>query len=116
MVPIAPSKTTTCCGSSSRSTSGLSGNGLLLRRGTAHCVVLRFRVVDDDRRRRLFGHQLEGLGKIHSQRFLRRQKLEHRSVIVQIGTRAVTPRVALTTIHADLVLYSAMRPFGYRFG
>src|SRR6185503_18241307 len=100
----------TCCGSSSRATRGFSGNGLLLRGGTANGVVLRFGVVDDDRRRRLLGHQLESFGELHTKRFLGRQELEHGSVIVEIGTGAVAPRVALSAIDAQLALDAPMRP------
>src|SRR6476469_6668479 len=92
-VPIAPSKTMTWSGSSSRAISGFSGNcrlrlGRCIGGRTAHRVVLGFGVVDDHRGRRLLGKKLERLGEIHPQRFLRRKKLEHDSVVVEIRTRA----------------------------
>src|SRR4051812_436384 len=100
MVPIAPSKTMTWSGSSNRAISGFSGNGGLRFAGdvagrAAHGVVLRPGVVHDHRRGRLLWQKLEGFGELHSERFLRRQQLEHGCVIVEIRTRAVTPRVAL---------------------
>src|SRR6266550_3283882 len=100
-VPIAPSKTMTCCGSSRRAINGLSGNGRLrfCRSSFAaatNCVVLGLWMVDDHGRRRLLGEKLERLGEIHTERFLRGKELEHRGVVVEIGARAISPRVALT--------------------
>src|SRR6476620_5524276 len=101
-VPMAPSKTMTCCGSSRRAINGLSGNGCLrFRRGVrgraAHRVVLGLRMVDDHRGRRLLRQKLERLSEIHAEGFFRGKELEHRGVIVEIGACPVSPRVALTT-------------------
>src|SRR6185503_3259291 len=103
----------TCCGSSSRATSGFSGNGLLLRGGAANGVVLRFGVVNDDRCRRLLGHQLESFGELHAESFFRRQELEHGGMVVEIRTRAVAPRVTLAAIDAQLALDAPVRPLGH---
>src|SRR4029078_5268341 len=106
----------TCCGSSSSATRGFSGNGLLLCRGTANGVVLRFGVVNDDRRRRLLGHQLESFGELHAKSFFRRQELEHGVLIVGIGTRAVAPRVTLSAVDTQLALDAPVRPLGHGLG
>src|ERR1700681_1874231 len=120
-VPIAPSKTTTCCGSRSLVISGFSGNGGLCfrgsaRRGAAHGGVLRFGVVNYDRGGRLFREELERLREVHAQCFLRWKELEYRGVIVEIRARAVAPRISLSARHAQLVLDPAMRPLRHRFG
>src|SRR5215210_3490282 len=117
MVPIAPSKTMTWCGSRSRAISGFSGNGgLRLGRsaggGSAHRVVLRFGVMNDHGSCRLLGKQLEGLGEVHPQRLLGGKELEDGGVVVEIGTRAVSPRISLSAWDAELLLDAAMRPFG----
>src|SRR5438270_4341502 len=119
IVPIAPSKTTTCSGSMSRAIRAFSGNcGLgFIRRaraGTAHCVVLCFRMMDDDGCRRLLGRQLKSFGEIHAECFLRWQKLEDGGVVVEIRTRAVSPRVPFAGVDAQLFLDTAMRPLGDR--
>src|SRR5712671_4006862 len=102
MVPIAPSKTMTWCGSRRRAISGFSGNcGLCFRRGTgrrsAHCIVVRFRMVDYHGGGRLLGEELESFGEVHSECFLGGEELEHRSVVIEIGTRTIAPGVALTS-------------------
>src|SRR5215210_9128655 len=112
-VPIAPSKTMTCSGSSSRAISGFSSNcSLRLARGAgsraSHRVILGFGVMNDHCRRRLLGEKLERFSQIHPERFLRRQKPEHRGVVVEVGTGAVAPRIPLSTRNSQLFLYAAM--------
>src|SRR3954466_16117793 len=116
MVPIAPSKTMTWSGSSSRAISGFSGNGRLrfgcsIGRGPANGVVLRFRMVNDDRGCRLFGHELECFRQLHPEGFGCRQQLEDRRVVIEIGTSAVAPRVALAAGNSELLLDLPVCPF-----
>src|SRR3979411_1317896 len=104
IVPIAPSKTMTCCGSRSRAMSGFSGNGGLrfsrsAGAGATNCVVLRLGMMDDHRGSRLFRQQLECLGEVHAKRFLCGKELEHGGVVVKIRTGTVPPRVPLSTRH-----------------
>src|SRR2546423_499768 len=105
MVPIAPSKTTTCSGSSSRAINAFSGNcrlrfGRSTRAGTAHGVVFRFRMMDDQGGCGLLGHQLKCLRQIHAECFPGREKPEDRGMVVQIGTRSVPPRVTFARFEA----------------
>src|ERR1700704_6608376 len=120
-VPIAPSKPMTFCGSSRRAINGLSGNcRLRFRRRVgcraAHRVVLRLRMMDDHRSGGLLGQELKRLGEIHPKRFLRRKKLEHRCMVVEVGARTVAPRIALATGDAELLLDAEVRPLGDSFG
>src|SRR6266496_3151611 len=96
IVPIAPSKTMTCCGSSSRVISGFSGNGSLRLTGNAGAraangVVLGVGMMDDHCCSRLLGQELKCLGELHPQRFPGGEKLEDGDVIIQVGTRTVAP-------------------------
>ena len=53
----------------------------------------------------------------HPERLFRRQQLEELRVILEIGARAVAPRVALPTTarNAELAPDAAMQPFSDRF-
>src|SRR6266404_1439188 len=120
IVPIAPSKTMTCCGSRSRAISGFSGNGCLrftrsACAGAAHRVVLGFRMMDDHRCRRLLGEKLERFSEIHAERFLRGKKLENCRMIVEIGTGTIAPGISLSAWHAKLLPDAPVRPLGNSF-
>src|SRR6267378_3469552 len=111
----------TWCGSRRRAISGFSGNcGLCFRCGTgrrsAHCVVVRFGMVDYHGGGRLFGEELEGFSEVHSKCFLGGKKLEHSSVVVEIRTRTIAPGVALTRLETQLLLDLPMRPLRDCFG
>src|SRR4051812_47601677 len=58
-------------------------------------VVLRLGMMHDDRRRALLRDQLECARQLHPQLALRRENLEQLRVILEVGTCAVAPRVAL---------------------
>src|SRR6476646_1801465 len=74
-----------------------SGYGSSSLRCCSNRVVLRLRVVDDYRGRALLGDELERRRQLHPERLFRRQQLEELRVILEIGARAVSPRVALPT-------------------
>src|SRR5687768_247117 len=121
MVPIAPSATITWSGSSSLAISGLSGNGGLrsfwlgARIRSAHRVVPGLGMVDDHGGGGLLGKKLESFRQLHAKRF-RGKQLEHDRVIVEIGTRAISPRVPLTGGNSQLALDPPVCPFGDGFG
>ena len=73
-------------------------------------------MVDDDRRRALLGHELERGRQLHPKLALRRQQLEHRRVILEIGARAIAPRIALaaSTGDAELAPQAAVQPLRQR--
>src|SRR5450756_2805505 len=73
-------------------------------------------MMDDDRRRRLLRKNLERFREIHAERFPRWEELEDGSVIVEISTRAVAPRVPLPARHSHLLLDAPMRPLRHRLG
>src|SRR2546423_10881003 len=115
IVPIAPSKTTTCCGSSSRVINGFSGNRSLCfsrsaRAGAANRVVLRFWMVDNHSGRRLLRHQLKRFGELHAERFLCREKPEDRNVVIEVRTGAIAPGVPFPRFESKFVLNALMRP------
>src|SRR6266513_1761066 len=92
----------TCCGSSRRAISGFSGNcGLRFSRSicsrTADRVILGFGMMDD-----------------HCGGGLLREKLEHGRVVIEIGTRSVSPRVPLAAWDTELLLDAAVRPLRHR--
>src|SRR6267143_4197399 len=109
-VPIAPSKTMTCSGSSSRAISALSGNRHLrfrrsTRCGAAHGVVFGFGMVNYHRGCGLLRQKLKRFGELHAKGLLRGKQLEHRCVVVEIRTRPVAPCVAFAARHPKLLLY-----------
>src|SRR5262249_54066782 len=81
-------------------------------------VVLRLRMMDDERRSALLWHELERAGECHSELALGGKNLEELSVGLEVGTRAVTPRVAfaLPGRHAEFMPQLARQPLGNRFG
>ena len=115
-MPIAPSKTTMALRVEQALELGAHAS-LHVRRLAAHGVVLRLRMMDDDRRRALLGNELERARQLHAELAFRRQDLEQLRVILEIGARAVAPRIALALSggHAELVTNRAMHPFGDRF-
>src|SRR4051812_33262209 len=52
-------------------------------------VVLRLRMVDDDRRRALLGDELKGARQLHAELGFGGKQLEDHPVILEIGTGAV---------------------------
>src|SRR4051812_34728563 len=80
----------------------------------SHGVVLRLRMMDDDRRRALLGNQLVSARGRHAELALRGQNLEQLRVVLEVGGRAMAPGVALalTSRHAEVVAKLAMQPFG----
>src|SRR5688500_2773961 len=94
----------------------------------SHGIIFRFRVMDDYRCRALLGEQLERFGEIHAQGLLCGKQPEYSSMVIEIGTGAVPPRVALSSaagfvvrelvrcFDAELTLDPTVQPFGDRFG
>src|SRR5688500_12006700 len=121
VVRIAPSATITWSETSSQANSGLSDNGDL--RSFCHdapgrCtqrVVPGLGMVDDHGGGGLLGKKLESFRQLHAKRF-RGKQLEHDRVIVEIGTRAISPRVPLTGGNSQLALDPPVCPFGDGFG
>src|SRR5688572_28335491 len=127
IVPIAPSKSTSEFGSVRRARAGevMSGSG-----GTtyedrsdarafcgAHGVVFGLRVMHENGGGALLGHQLEGARELHPELLLGRKNPEERRVILEVGTRAVAPGVALAAVprDAELAAYSPVHPLRDRF-
>src|SRR6266567_9225367 len=110
IVPIAPSKTMMRSGSRRRSRRDI--------RLSPHRVILRLRMMHDDGRRALLRDELERAGQLHSELALGGQELEHLRVVIQIRTRAIAPRVALSAPcgHTQIVPQLAVCPFGDCFG
>src|SRR6478752_4403114 len=108
IVPIAPSKTTIESGSRRRS--------IVVTRSASHRVVLRLRMMHDDRRRALLGDQLEGARQFHTELAFRRQNLEQLRVVLEVRAGPVTPRVAfaLSRRHPELVTRATVHPLGDR--
>src|SRR4030088_873121 len=74
--------------------------------------------MDEDRRGALLGNELERRRELHAERLLGGEELEELSVILEVGTGAVAPRVALAspTRDAELAADAAMQPLGHGFG
>src|SRR6266550_7541009 len=109
----------TCCGSSRRAISGFSGNcGLRFSRSicsrTADRVILGFGMMDDHCGGGLLREKLERFGEVHAKRFLGGEQLEHGRVVIEIGTRSVSPRVPLAAWDTELLLDAAVRPLRHR--
>src|SRR3954469_19792616 len=128
IVPIAPSNSTSDSGSVRRASAGVvievSGGTTNECRSdacalcSAHGVVLGLRVVHDDRRGTLLGHQLERARELHAERFLGGKDLEQRCVALEIRARTVAPRIALAAParDAELTADPPVHPLGDRFG
>src|SRR5215211_4279657 len=105
IVPIAPSNSTSALGSTRRARAGevmrASGESMVRRSdagarpfgGGTHGVVLGLRVMDDHGGGALLGDELVRRCEFHAERLLGGEELEELRVILQVGTRAVPPRV-----------------------
>src|SRR4051794_22427194 len=134
IVPIAPSNSTSESGSTRRASAGevmsassaecgMRSAGCGTRRSDscalrcrAHGVVLGLRVMHDHGGGALLGNELERRRELHAERLLGGKELEQLRVILEIGARAIAPRVPLATSarDAELAADSAVQPLGHR--
>src|SRR4051812_6374262 len=79
-----------------------------------HGVVLRLGMMHDDRRGALLRDELERARELHAELALRRQDLEELRVILEIGTGAVAPGIALALSRRDAKIMTKfpMHPLG----
>src|SRR5512144_2008316 len=111
IVPIAPSNSTSASGSTRRASAGevMSASGETTMRcshagalgGGAHGGVLGLRVMHDHGGGALLGDELVRRGQLHAERLLGRQEREQLRVILEVGARAVSPRVPLAAAAGD---------------
>src|SRR5688572_9697358 len=135
IVPIAPSNSTRASGSTRRASAGevmSASDETMVRiadcgvreptsdsralRCRAHGVVLGLRMVHDHGGGALLGDQLERRRELHAERLFGGEKLEQLRVILEVGTRAVSPRVPLAASarDAELTADAAVHPLGHR--